>query len=159
MSLAGHFIPTGTYRQSQSPPAGSSCVQLIESSMKTSSDRRWPRRRGRLAGQKSSVLSISPILCSFFRLPGLGSCQHAGGWPVFLLGCSVGISGRIGMFTSPLSALLSLPTFQPEKALSLPGGPLSWFMTGLLSFIYQTQRVEDGCLISLPGTIDFELPA
>lgn len=70
------------------------------------------------------------------------------GWPVFLPGCSVEISGRIGVFTSPLSTLLILPTFQPEKAWSLPGGPLSWFMTGLLSFIYQTQRVEDGCLIS-----------
>lgn len=102
----------------------------------------WPDRRALFS---STFLPSSAL----FQAAGawlLPTCWR--GWPVFLLGCAVGISGRIGMFTSPLSALLSLPTFQPEKALSLPGGPLSWFMTGLLSFIYQTQRVEDGCLIS-----------
>lgn len=80
VSLAGHFIPTGTYRQSQSPPAGSSCVQLIESSMKTSSDRRWPRRRGE-AGRTEELCSPAHFSHSllFFRLPGLGSCQHAEG--------------------------------------------------------------------------------
>lgn len=111
--------------------------------MKISSDRWWPWRCGE-AGRTEELCfpaHFSHSLLSF-RL----ACWR--GWPVFLPGCSVEISGRIGVFTSPLSTLLILPTFQPEKAWSLPGGPLSWFMTGLLSFIYQTQRVEDGCLIS-----------
>lgn len=111
--------------------------------MKISSDRWWPRRCGE-AGRTEELCSPAHFSHSLlsFRL----ACWR--GWPVFLPGCSVEISGRIGVFTSPLSTLLILPTFQPEKARSLPGGPLSWFMTGLLSFIYQTQRVEDGCLIS-----------
>lgn len=56
--------------------------------------------------------------------------------------------GEIGVFTTPVSTLTVLTTFKPERALSLPGGPLSWFMTSLFSLIYQAQRAEDGCLVS-----------
>lgn len=51
------------------------------------------------------------------------------------------------MFTSLVSTPTVLTAFKPETALSLPGGPLSWFMMDLLSLTYQTQRVENGCLI------------
>lgn len=52
------------------------------------------------------------------------------------------------MFTNPVSTRTVLTAFKLETGLSLPGGPLSFFMIDLLSLTYQTQRVEDGCLIS-----------
>lgn len=45
---------------------------------------------------------------------------------------------------------------ESDRNLSLLGGPLSWFMTGLLSLIYKAQRVEGGVQFHIPGTIHFD---
>lgn len=60
--------------------------------------------------------------------------------------------GRAHQLYSALSVLMKC---ESDRNLSLLGGPLSWFMTGLLSLIYKAQRVEGGVQFHIPGTIHF----
>jgi hypothetical protein len=60
-----------------------------------------------------------------------------------------------GCVHQPISTLTILTKCKPDRDLSFPGGPLSWFMTSLLSLIYQTQGVKDGVWFHILSTIDF----
>lgn len=54
------------------------------------------------------------------------------------------------MLTNCIPALSVLMKCESDRNLSLLGGPLSWFMTGLLSLIYKAQG---GVQFHIPGTI------
>lgn len=110
-----------------------------------------------LTGQVGIVPQHDSLLSSFF--PAVGGwlwSTHWKTWPVFLQHSFLqSLREEKGdfFFISTLSILMKC---EPDRNLSFLGGPLSWFMTGLLYLIFKAQRVEGGVWFHIPGTIHFD---